>query len=103
MDMKLKMECLLSFLGLWSSLDERVECGLKASLRKDYISPFFNILNLWLVLNTHYGFTPLLFFFFFLDDTHHYLKLKINLNHLFQVFFRGNISYKYVIKTQPLY
>ncbi len=39
------------------------------------------------------------FFLFFFDNTRHYLKLKINLNHLFQVFFRGNISYKYVTKT----
>ena len=84
-------------------LMREVECGLKASLRKDYISLFFIFstlsvgkYTLWFHTTT---FSFLFFFFFWLDNTHHSLKLKINLNHLFQVFFRGNISYKYVIKT----
>ena len=109
---KKERRCGVGTYGVWSlkwsvccpssdcgRLMREVECGLKASL-----SLFFLYSPPYPLVNTHYGFTPLrfLFFSFFLfglDNTHHYLKLKINLNLLFQVFFRGNISYKYVIKT----
>ena len=59
------------------------------------------------MVSHHYLF--FFFFFFLLDNTYLKLKiiiffnqkkkLKINFNHLFQVFSRGNISHKYVIKT----
>ena len=55
--MKLKMECLLSCLGLWSSLDERSGMWTEGQLEKRLYNSFFiDILNL-VVLNTHHGFT----------------------------------------------
>ena len=88
-------------------LTREVECGPKASLGKDYITLFFLYSPPYPLENTHYGFTPRFhtttfsfFFFCWLDNTHHYLKLKINLNHLLQVFFRDDISHKYVKKTR---